>query len=1744
MMPSIRVPGTVVSAPPEPDLGELRRYGARAENVQAVEVGARRAGEPARTLDVRPDTIVEITLEGGAKFYHRYDQLAADLPGNLNRSATDRDTIDLPLLYAGPATRSGGATVINSLRTFDLNLSALGDVTGGLAGKPLAEWFDSLRADQFGLRTWSLKTGTLGPEPVTPRDLAGSDPLLLFIHGTGSSTQGGFGAIPGLQQGSGPSRAEILKRLQDRYGDRVAAFDHPTLSVSPIDNAIALLSALPVGARLHVVSHSRGGMVGELLCWPEGAEGTVPFAAEIDKIRVRAERAQVNYTAQLTKLAKLGDLLLQQRPVVERFVRVACPAAGTTLASGRLDRWLSLATSALDLTGLGASQVYQFLKGFLLAVVKTRTDPRSVPGLEAMMPGSLLTMLLNRPGVQSKADLSVIAGDIEGGSWLARLGVAAVDWFYGGDHDLVVDTVSMYGGLARTDKARFFFDKGEGVNHFSYFRNEMTLGKMVDGLLRSGDDQAGFHQIEQTQEISEFLSQPRAAGSRPAVFLVPDFMGSHLAADGRRVWIDPAALAQDGFDKLRLDAGGALEAKEMVALAYGPLVKHLCDTYDILPFPYDWRLSVASNGGRFADALRARLAANASDPVRIIAHGSGGLIALAALAGDADLRGQFVGRNGARALLLEPPLQGSVRVARLAVGLDRLTQDLALLALQPDGAEVTATFRGFPGVIDLLPRELLDRPLWQGLSGTGPVPADTLLSQARRWRDQIASVDLVGLPLLQVNAIPARPLRMLAENGSVRFFAGGPPATAATPSSMAGRTWWAQAEPGELATAEALFDVYAELLASGTTTRLPQEAPFSVAAPEAVELPTEAPRMFPDEQELAAAALGYVRRRAATAQRKTVIRLVHGNLAFARWPVGVGHYEGDTLAGGEAQLDRVLNGRLSRRRDLRVYPGRIGTAEIVLDSSQSPKGALVIGLGAVGALTPGSLNRTVSRALRRYAVAIRETRTLPAGQMGISLILIGTGEGGLKMPDAIAALLEAIKYANAMLGEDALTEVELIELNLDRAIAAAQTLLRLEVGRSGAYQDFVFDGFVGTREGGHARSAPLDDPAWWRRLKVEAREDGALQFTDLTDRARLPTRPVASQSKVSGFVSRAVTERLRASEFSASGTLYELLLPADFKRETGDDRSRILVLDTVTASYPWELLRRPGRADEKPLSVRAGMVRQLTEADTPDRPVVTTGKKALVVGNPPTGLTDFPSLRGAGEEARRVRDLLKRYGFSADEDRIERTDGSDSLPAILCGRWQIMHLAGHGAVDFRLGDRTVTGMALENGSFFGPEDVQQMEAIPELVFLNCCYLGTIDPTAERKASARFHELAANVARAFIKLGARAVIAAGWAVDDAAAQRFAEVFYDRLLGRCSFGEATLAARKAVYASFGHTNTWGAYQCYGDPAYQLSLDTAGAATRVQESVYVHPEELINEIRDIAQDTQTLATRDLEPLRARLTALAGSPFLTRWSENSELQAALGRAYADLGMIDDAITAYTRAVEAEKAYAPIRVIEQLANLRTRRAARRADPNAEKEIRAAIKMVTGLPQFADGEYTSERWSLLGSCNKRLAQVAEGTKRSKALEEMYRCYGRAFERAKAAERFDTYSLLNRLTAEALLRLLDAPRKIDDVDLEASLVRAETEARRRDSENPDFWTGVALADIALGRALLQGRLDDGVQQDAIAAYLRPWRRGGSALQFASVMEQIDFLIVILSDKTALRDGLNAIKTQLTAATGVS
>jgi CHAT domain-containing protein len=125
-------------------------------------------------------------------------------------------------------------------------------------------------------------------------------------------------------------------------------------------------------------------------------------------------------------------------------------------------------------------------------------------------------------------------------------------------------------------------------------------------------------------------------------------------------------------------------------------------------------------------------------------------------------------------------------------------------------------------------------------------------------------------------------------------------------------------------------------------------------------------------------------------------------------------------------------------------------------------------------------------------------------------------------------------------------------------------------------------------------------------------------------------------------------------------------------------------------------------------------------------------------------------------------------------------------------------------------------MVLGDGIFLTAAEIQKLSAIPELVFLNCCHFGRLDRRLIVDAP---HKLAASIAGELIKLGVIGIVAAGWAVDDAAATTFAAEFYSEMLSGETFGTAVHTARQRTYEQHGMTNTWGAYQCYGNPDFKL-------------------------------------------------------------------------------------------------------------------------------------------------------------------------------------------------------------------------------------------------------------------------------------------------------------------------------------
>ena len=186
------------------------------------------------------------------------------------------------------------------------------------------------------------------------------------------------------------------------------------------------------------------------------------------------------------------------------------------------------------------------------------------------------------------------------------------------------------------------------------------------------------------------------------------------------------------------------------------------------------------------------------------------------------------------------------------------------------------------------------------------------------------------------------------------------------------------------------------------------------------------------------------------------------------------------------------------------------------------------------------------------------------------------------------------------------------------------------------------------------------------------------------------------------------------------------------------------------------------------------------------------------------------------------------------------------------------------------------------------------------------------------------------------MGVRAVVAAGWAVEDDAAALFARTFYERLLGGAEFGRAVHQARVEVYRRFPRSNTWGAYQCYGDPAWKLTRDAGDVPTEQRVELFASATQAATELSNLAARLKTGALAP-ESGREQLATLVARLDRQRLLDDPQVLAPLGRAYGEAEQFDDAVRALRAALAAEGARVLVSDIELLANLEVRGAAQRA---------------------------------------------------------------------------------------------------------------------------------------------------------------------------------------------------------------
>ena len=1580
-------------------------------------------------------------------------------------------------------------------------------------------------------------------------------PFLLFLHGTNSSTAGSFGEIKG---------SELWKSMQSIYGQNIIALQHETMTKSPIQNVTDLVNELPASCTLHVISHSRGGLVGDVLT--RFCNGNAGFTTtELEYFEKTERKKDIADIKALQKVADTKSL------TVDKFIRVACPAYGTTILSKRLDHFLNISLNLLGaLFGPGAALLNAEFKELISAAVDTKNDPDQLPGLEAMNPSSPFLKILNNPDNSINSPLTVISGNCGIKFNLKALLIIASKLFYLRDNDLVVDTKSMYCGSRRNIPVQYFFDEGPDVDHVHYFKNKKTQDALLLALKTTTVSIPGFKSYEQS--LQQALDRnallglegggvycDKVTGKKSIAIVLPGIMGSNLEQKDKKIWINYFRFLVGELTRLDISKKD-VTATSIIKTSYKKLVDYLSTEYDVVTLPFDWRLPLASAAALLNERIEKYLALKV--PIKIVGHSMGGVVTRDFIVNHPATWKKLNASTDFKLLFLGAPLGGSYRIPYVLAGKDPIVGQLSKIDLKHTKKELLDMFRKYPGLLGLLPLakdtvDFSDERTWQAMKNASlfdwNIPDKKDLEFFGAYRDKvlekmdqiemdnviyIAGKDDATVCGFEINNnLPDEKLVFKSTgegDQSVTWDTGIPKKLYNTD-----RLYYVNVSHGALSNNADLFNGIGEILKKGQTALLNKNRPvlrgvkpvFDTVEEEVYET---------DETSLENTILG-IREKPVAELVGTIplkVSVSNGDLFYSRYPVMVGHFINDGITSAEKVIDYYCKNELSQRHRLNMYPGKIGSNELFVNFENDFKGTIVVGLGAPGRLSSYQLASTTEHAVIKYMLELGklykklDNKNLPA-ETGISVLLIGCGYGGLSIESSIRSIIQGVQNANKKTGEltaeglKSIEHIEFVELYEDRCLQCLYILSRIEKEEDSAINIRLPKKQYKKLFGSRKRIPMESESDWWSRITVQMHEekfDGdeepetSLRFSCSTGSAREEERDLQTSPDIINNLIETMSTNNNWNAGMAK-TVFELLIPNDFKDELKKQSNSIWVLDHAGASYPWELLQ-DSESNARPLCCNAGMIRQLKLEDYRIKVDPVVGKKAFIVGDPDLqGFKHAGQLPGALQEANLVASILEEHGYVMPNNCFSKSS-TQIINSLFKDEYKIIHLAGHGI--FNEKKPRSSGMLIGNNVFLSTKEICQMSKVPELVFVNCCFLGGINEKSEALFGKRY-KLAANIGTQLIMNGVKVVIAAGWAVDDSAALYFTGIFYNAMLSGYNFGDAIKEARAKTFAKYPFTNTWGAYQCYGDPFFKLTETKKSAGNSYS---YLIAQEAENDLGNLLNKADAKGSsvqyllKDIEAIAAAVDA-AGI-------RNASITEKEAMAYAECNDYKKAIILFESLLSMENAGFSVKAIEKYCNIRAKLYVQNWQKGIEKskQVSSIDKVITDLKQLMNMSPTAERLSLLGSTYKRKALISStNTDKIKALMQAADYYKKAYESANNSN--TTYSLTNWLEIEKILQLVKNHTGIKSVikkyrfsstaKIKADINAAISKMVNQDADI-DYWNEIARANALLCAWLLEGKNTKGLTDKlVIEAYSKVWNIAGSQNKKIAELEHFDFLI---------------------------
>ncbi|MBD0371836.1 MAG: CHAT domain-containing protein [Pyrinomonadaceae bacterium] len=504
------------------------------------------------------------------------------------------------------------------------------------------------------------------------------------------------------------------------------------------------------------------------------------------------------------------------------------------------------------------------------------------------------------------------------------------------------------------------------------------------------------------------------------------------------------------------------------------------------------------------------------------------------------------------------------------------------------------------------------------------------------------------------------------------------------------------------------------------------------------------------------------------------------------------------------------------------------------------------------------------------------------GRMGkrhMATVVIGIGVGNLNLTDAISAWMNGVRRAVTGSRDDdqrRLQRITIVEFDPRKVPAIQDVILREQERQRKHGLEIVYTPLTSEQlakveraafetaraelernlKGWQTKQSELESPVPSRLTLGLDMTRKAYRFGAITDSASLPEREIRIDPQVIMQANDELAgEQNPAMQLERGRFLEELLMPDDLRRQLYNNAPVVMMLDSTTARIHWEMVAQPEliaatggvavahednefKADRF-LGTSRGFTRQLRttfapppEPPPPPRRVL----RVLVVADP----AEDAHLPGAQEEGAAVADIFESYN-TVYSDRLEDTrvevvrlfgpveaTRTNVLRELMVRQYDLLHYAGH--CEYNVKDPSSSGWIfnMQKNERLSANELNRIDRIPKFVFSNACESG-ITPDRSRERTA---ELAPSFAEAFFMRGVANFVCTAWPVDDLAARVFSLTLYGWLLG-IQVGEdgsysrgtpkpmhyAMREGRIAIANMEEGVSTWGAYQHYGNPYFQL-------------------------------------------------------------------------------------------------------------------------------------------------------------------------------------------------------------------------------------------------------------------------------------------------------------------------------------